>query len=134
MSADKHRGKGLEIDAAYLSLAAREWGLPVNRSHSHILTDRLKALAGSGLVEMVRQGTLRSRTSTYRITPAGVARLADLRRRNGDDFGRHELIGETEYRRRDQSVRRADRWESARRLASSRREHRLRMEQLKLQG
>lgn len=111
MSADKHRGKGLEIDASYLALASREWGLSVNRSHAFVLTDRLQALAKAGLVRMRRVGTARSRTTTFHITEAGAAHLAGLRRRFGDDFGRPELVRETEHRRHDQTQRRADAWD-----------------------
>lgn len=128
MSADKHRGKGLEIDAAYLSLASGEWGLSVNRSGAHVLTDRLRALATAGLVRLDRVGTARSKTSRYRITDAGTRRLDELRQRNGADFGRHELIGETEFRRHDQTTRRHQKWEMARRRRIHRRGRKARLD------
>lgn len=128
MSADKHRGKGLEIEAAYLSLASGEWGLSVNRSGTHILTPLLKGLARGGLVRMERVGTERSKTSRYRITEAGAQRLADLRRSKGADFGRHSLVGETEYRRHDQTTRRHQKWEMARRWSIHRRDRKARLD------
>lgn len=121
MSADKHRGKGLEIDAAYLALASREWGLAVNRTHAFVLTDRLQALAKAGLVRSRRIGPSRSRTTTFHVTEPGAVHLAGLRRRFGDDFGRIELVRETEHRRHDQTQRRADAWASRTSAARRRR-------------
>jgi len=113
MSADKHRGKGLEIDASYLALAAREWGVSVNRTNAFVLTDRLQALAKSGLVQMRRTGMPRSRTTSFHITAAGTTHLAGLRRRFGDDFGSLELVRDTEHRRHDHTSRRDASWRTA---------------------
>ena len=97
--------------------------MSVNRTHAFVLTDRLMALRDRGLVRQERRGTPRSRTTSFHVTDAGAACLAGLRQRFGPEFGRVELVRETEHRRADQSSRRLQRWTSHLNFAAMRRAH-----------
>lgn len=80
-------------DMAYLRIAAREGGLPIDVKGGYALTPELRRLVQRGDIAVMRATrNSRRRRTTLHTTPTGIDRLAGMAERMGEDFGPETLI------------------------------------------
>lgn len=95
MSADKR--KSLQIETAYLRLAARDCGMGTNNKWMRGRTKFLDDMAKRGLITYRTVGAGGRKTVTTAFaTPAGHARLAETLKRFGPDYGPPSAIDRIE--------------------------------------
>jgi len=92
--------KALEIRVAYLRLAVRDGGLPLDVPGGRAYTRDLRAVVESGDLAMLRPPRGSHRPKVLHATPQGIDRLASILERYGEDFGSTEVLGHVENARR----------------------------------
>lgn len=86
----------LEAIVAYLRLAVREGGLPLDVPGGRAYTQDLRALVERGDLAIMRAARGANRPDILYTTAQGVDRLADLLERHGEDFGPVSVLGRIE--------------------------------------
>ena len=120
MSADKHRRLGLEV--AYLRLAAREHGLPLNVKWARGITDLLRRMIAAGDLDQRRMPAGGRKTvTTVFATAQGLAKLQEALARHGAEFGPVSGLGRIEPVRVRKEVRRRQALTPAERRANAQR-------------
>lgn len=96
------RNPRLELEAivAYLRLAVREGGLPLDVPGGRAYTADLRAMVERGDLAMMRAARGANRPDILYATPQGIDRLASLLERYGEDFGPVSVLGRIENVRR----------------------------------
>ena len=88
--------KALEATVAYLRLAIRDGGLPLDVPGGRAYTRDLRALVERGDLAMLRAARSSRRPNVLHATPRGIDRLAGLLERYGEDFGPVTALGQVE--------------------------------------
>jgi hypothetical protein len=86
----------LEVMIAYLRLAVRDGGLPLDVPGGRAYTNDLRAMVERGDLVMLRAARGSNRPDVLHTTPQGVDRLASVLERYGDDFGPVTILGQVE--------------------------------------
>ena len=86
----------LETTVAYLRLAAREGGLPLDVPNGRAYSRDLRELVGRGDLAMMRPVRGSNRPKLLLVTPQGIDRLAGILERYGEDFGPPAVLGRIE--------------------------------------
>lgn len=94
MSMDPRRA--LESTIAYLRLATREGGLPLDVPGGRAYTRDLRAMVERGDLAMMRTPRGSKRPNILLATPQGIDRLASVLERYGEDFGPVSVLGQIE--------------------------------------
>lgn len=89
----------LEVTIAYLRLAIRDGGLPLDVPGGRAYTQDLRALVERGDLAMLRAPRGSHRPNRLHATPQGIDRLASLLERYGEDFGPVTILGQVENAR-----------------------------------
>jgi hypothetical protein len=90
----------LEVRIAYLRLAVREGGLPLDVPGGRVYTRDLREIVESGDLAMLRASRGSNRPSVLHATPQGIDRLVSILERYGEDFGPTAVLGHVENARR----------------------------------
>jgi hypothetical protein len=90
----------LEVRVAYLRLAVREGGLPLDIPGGRVYTRDLREIVESGDLAMLRAPRGSNRPNVLHATPQGIDRLANILERYGADFGPPAVLGHIENARR----------------------------------
>jgi len=88
--------KLLETTVAYLRLAIREGGLPLDVDGGRAYTRDLRALVERGDLAMMRPPRGSRRPTVLYASAQGVERLAGVLERHGVDFGPVSVLGGVE--------------------------------------
>jgi hypothetical protein len=94
MTADPR--KALEIMTAYLRLAIRDGGLPLDVPGGRAYRQDLRALVELGDLVMLRPARGSNRPNVLHTTPQGIDRLAGILERYGENFGPTTVLGDVE--------------------------------------
>jgi hypothetical protein len=86
----------LEATVAYLRLAVREGGLPLDVPGGRAYTQDLRAMVERGDLAMMRAARGANRPNRLYATAQGIDRLAGLLERYGKDFGPIAVLGQIE--------------------------------------
>ncbi len=86
----------LEAIVAYLRLAVREGGLPLDVPGGRAYTQDLRAMVERGDLVMMRAARGTNRPDVLYATAQGIDRLASLLERYGEDFGPIAVLGQIE--------------------------------------
>ena len=86
----------LEVMIAYLRLAVREGGLPLDVPGGRAYTRDLREMVEKGDLALMRAARGSNRPDVVRATPQGVDRLASVLERYGGDFGPISVLGQVE--------------------------------------
>jgi hypothetical protein len=86
----------LEVTIAYLRLAARDGGLPLDVPGGRAYSHDLRAMVARGDLAMMRAARSSNRPDILHATPQGIDRLASLLERYGEDFGPVTVLGRVE--------------------------------------
>ena len=86
----------LEAMIAYLRLATRDGGLPLDVPGGRAYTRDLRGLVERGDLAMLRATRGSGRPNVLHATPQGVDRLASILERYGMDFGPVAVLGHVE--------------------------------------
>ncbi len=86
----------LEATIAYLRLAARESGLPLDVPGGRAYTRDLRAMVERGDLAMMRAARGANRPDILYATEQGIDRLASTLERYGQDFGPVCVLGQIE--------------------------------------
>jgi hypothetical protein len=86
----------LEAMVAYLRLATREGGLPLDVPGGRAYTRDLRDLVERGDLVMLRAARSSNRPNRLHATPQGIDRLASILERYGEDFGPTDVLGHVE--------------------------------------
>lgn len=86
----------LEVTIAYLRLATREGGLPLDVPGGRAYTHDLRFMVERGDLAMLRAARGSNRPDILHATPQGIDRLASILERYGDDFGPIAVLGGVE--------------------------------------
>lgn len=86
----------LEVTIAYLRLAVREGGLPIDVPGGRAYTRDLRALVERGDLAMMRHVRGANRPDVLYATEQGIDRLASILERYGEDFGPVSVLGRIE--------------------------------------
>jgi hypothetical protein len=90
----------LEVTVAYLRLATRDGGLPLEVPGGRAYTSDLRALVERGDLAMLRAQRSSNRPDVLHATPQGTDRLAGILERYGEAFGPITVLGRVENARR----------------------------------
>jgi hypothetical protein len=86
----------LEVAVAYLRLASRDGGLPLDVPGGRAYTKDLRALVERGDLAMRRPARGSNRPNVLHATPQGIDRLAGILERYGEAFGPIAVLGHVE--------------------------------------
>ncbi len=86
----------LQATVAYLRLAVREGGLPLDVPGGRAYTLDLRAMVERGDLVMMRAARNAHRPDVLYATAQGIDRLAGLLERYGEDFGPISVLGQIE--------------------------------------
>ena len=86
----------LEATVAYLRLAIREGGLPLDVPGGRAYSQDLRAMIERGDLVMMRAPRGANRPDVLYATAQGIDRLAGLLERYGEDFGPISVLGRIE--------------------------------------
>jgi hypothetical protein len=86
----------LETMIAYLRLAVREGGLPLDVPGGRAYTRDLRALVERGDLVMMRSVRGANHPDVLYATEQGIDRLASILERYGEDFGPVSVLGQIE--------------------------------------
>jgi len=86
----------LEIHVAYLRLALREGGLPLDVPGGRAYSRDLRTLVDRGELAMLRVARGSGRPNVLHTTPRGIDRLAGILERYGEDFGPVSVLANVE--------------------------------------
>lgn len=86
----------LEVMTAYLRLAVREGGLPLDVPGGRAYTRDLRAMVERGDLVVMRAARSGNRPNVIHATPQGIDRLAGIFERYGEDFGPVAVLGQVE--------------------------------------
>lgn len=88
--------KVLETTIAYLRLAVRDGGLPLDVPGGRAYSRDLRAMVERGDLVMFRAARGSNRPNVLHATPQGIDRLAMVLERYGEDFGPVTVLGQVE--------------------------------------
>ena len=86
----------LEVMIAYLRLATRDGGLPLDTPGGRAYTRALREMVERGDLVMLRAARACNRPDVLHATPQGIDRLASVLERYGEDFGPTTVLGHVE--------------------------------------
>ncbi len=86
----------LETSVAYLRLALRDGGLPLDVPAGRAYSHDLRALVARGDLAMLRATRGSGRPHTLHVTPQGIDRLAGILERYGEGFGPVSVLAHVE--------------------------------------
>jgi hypothetical protein len=86
----------LEVMIAYLRLATRDGGLPLDVPGGRAYTHDLRDMVERGDLAMLRAARSGNRPNVLHATPQGIDRLASILERYGEDFGPTNILGQVE--------------------------------------
>jgi hypothetical protein len=86
----------LEVIVAYLRLAVREGGLPLDVPGGRAYTHDLREMVERGDLAVMRSARGSNRPDVLHATPQGIDRLASVLERYGEDFGPVAVLGRVE--------------------------------------
>jgi hypothetical protein len=86
----------LEVMTAYLRLAVREGGLPLDVPGGRAYTRDLRSLVERGDLVVMRAARSGNRPDVLYATPQGIDRLAGIAERYGEDFGPIAVLARVE--------------------------------------
>jgi hypothetical protein len=86
----------LEVMIAYLRLATREGGLPLDVPGGRAYTQDLREMVERGDLAMMRAARSSNRPDVLHATPQGIDRLTSVLDRYGAEFGPVSVLGRVE--------------------------------------